>query len=161
MKKVFALFIGVICVFMLVGCGTGEVKKETAVYTFCGENEYIIISNGTAVLDGEQETFSAGKLKLLEENISDDAVVWDEEFYIVRDGEERTVMKNAVNDMAGGASVSISGDLGKISGVNVITEYKNYDVEDFEKNLFFRLTVTDSRGKEKVYELKLDVEKVY
>lgn len=70
-------------------------------------------------------------------------------------------MKNAVNDMAGGASVSISGDLGKISGVNVITEYKNYDIEDFEKNLFFRLTVTDSRGKEKVYELKLDVEKVY
>lgn len=160
MKKVIALILGVLCIFALVGCSGEEVKNETAVYTFSGENEYIRVTNGTVVLDGEEEAFSGGRLEILNKRLCEDAVSWSEEFYIYSGGEEKTVMKNVINDQTGGASVSMYGDLGKISGANVITEYKNYDTENFERNLFFRLTVTDSKGKEKAYELKLNVEKV-
>ena len=65
MKKVFALFIGVICVFMLVGCGTEEVKKETSAEDLKVVETIIISSPITGVaadLEQAPDEVFAGKM---------------------------------------------------------------------------------------------------
>ena len=59
-----------------------------------------------------------------------------------------------------GGRVDICGGLGKISGESVITEGKNLSTEDLVNNLVFEFTVTDTKGREKAYEIYMDVEKV-
>lgn len=161
MKKMLAFMLVVLCLFVFAGCSDEANKDDTQVYTFYGENEYISVTNGTAVIDGDTEAFSGGELKILNNEAFDGAVYWSSEFYIVRDGEKWTVYKDAVNDTVGAAEMNISGNIGSISGGNVITEYEAWDVDDFINNLFYKFTVRNAQGEEKVYELQMNVERVY
>ena len=161
MKKLIAFMLVILSVFAFVGCNNGSEESKTEVYTFSGKNEYLYVSGGTAVLDGEEEVFSGGEFKLLKEEAFSDVHCFSTSFYIVDGAEKRYVLMNVVEDIPGGASVSLSGDLGKISGGNVISEYKSTDMEAFINNLYFELAVTDSQGIESTYELKLNVEKIY
>ncbi|MEE1321227.1 MAG: hypothetical protein UHM85_06825 [Acutalibacteraceae bacterium] len=160
MKKAVALILALICVFMLVGCSAEKTDNKVEVYTLSGENDFFSVTNGTVVLNGDEEMFSGGELKVLRQKPFPDTASFSTRFYIVKDGEKRTVLSGSVNDMTGG-TVSISGDLGKISGENVITEGKNLSTEDFVNNLYFELRVRDSEGYEKTYEISMDVEKVH
>lgn len=161
MKKAVVLMLVVMCAFMFVACGEDVVSDKTEVYTFYGENEYISVINGTAVIDGDEEMFSGGMLKTLKADAFSDAVYWDAEFYIARSGENVIVYKSTVSDETGDAEMSIDGDLGKISGGNVITKYGEDSAEDFINNLFLKFTVRDADGEENVYELHMTVDKVY
>lgn len=161
MKKVIAIILLILFAFAFVGCNNSSKDSKTEVYTFGGENDIFYVSGGTAVLGTEEEVFSGGDLKLLHPELFADAVRWTSKFYVLKNGEKKLIQMNAVEDMTGGASVSLSGDLGKISGGNVISEYKDTDMEAFRNNLFFELAVTDSQGIESTYELKMNVEKIY
>ncbi len=160
MKKAIALILALLCAFVFVSCGTEKKNSKTEVYTFSGKNGYFSVSNGIIVINGEEEIFSGGELKVLREKPFPDTTSFSTRFYIVNDGEKRTVLLCSVNDMTGGA-VNISGDLGEISGENVITEGKNLNADDFVNNLYFELRVRDSEGYEKTYEIPMNVEKVY
>lgn len=162
MKKAFALFIlAVICLTLLAGCTAKTEKQDLAVYSFSGTNYFFSVTDGVIVLNDEEETFSGGNLTVQQEDLFSDVVSYDADFYIIKDGEKRTVLSSSVVDMTGG-SVRLNGDsLGKISGETIITNYKMIDEEDWQNNLFFELTVTDKNGEETVYELQMDVEKVY
>lgn len=162
MKKIIALTLALLCAFMLVGCGAEKGSDKIAVYSFSGENDVLSVTNGTVVLDGEEETFSGGHLTVLQEELFSDIVSYDADFYIIKDGDDkRAVLSSSVLDMTGG-SVRFNGDdLGKISGETIITNYKMIAEEDWQNNLFFELTVKDSEGGEKVYEIQMNVEKVY
>lgn len=162
MKKALTLFmLAIMCLVMLAGCTAKTEKKELAVYSFSGANDYFAVTDGVVVLNGEEETFSGGYLNVLKEDLFSDAVSYDADFFIMKDGnDKRTVLSSSVVDMTGG-SVRLNGDsLGKISGETIITNYKMIDEEDWQNNLFFELTVTDKNGEETVYELQMDVEKV-
>ena len=161
MKKAFALFIlAVMCLTLLAGCTAKTEKQDPAVYSFSGANYFFSVTDGVIVLNGEEETFSGGNLTVQQEDLFSDVVSYDADFYIIKDGEKRTVLSSSVVDMTGG-SVRLNGDsLGKISGETIITNYKMIDEEDWQNNLFFELTVTDKNGEETVYELQMDVEKV-
>lgn len=161
MKKIIASILAVICFFMLVGCSNETNDEKVKVFTFYGENDYISVTNGTAVLCGEEEVFSGGTLEVLNEEAFADAVYWSSEFYIAKDGEEKIVTKSIVEDLSEPASVSISGDLGKMSGPDIITVYGYEDTEDFVNNLFMRFTVRNAQGEESTYELHMQVEQVY
>lgn len=161
MKKILALILVAICLFALVGCNNEQKDDKVSVFTFYGENEYISVTNGTAVLCGEEEVFSGGMLKVTNEEAFEDAVYWSSEFYIAKDGEEKIVTKSIVEDLSETASVSVSGDLGKISGPDTITVYGDEDTEDFVNNLFMRFTVRNAQGEESTYELHMQVEQVY
>ncbi len=160
MKKAVALILVILCAFIFVGCGAGKANEKTEVYTFSGENDVISVTNGTIVINGEEEIFSGGELKVLRKYAFSDTASFSTRFYIVNDGEKRTVLSCSLNDMTGGA-VNISGDLGEISGESVITEGKNLSTEDIVNNLYFEITVRDSEGYEKTYEIPMNVEKVY
>lgn len=161
MKKAFALFIlAVMCLTLLAGCTAKTEKQDLAVYSFSGANYFFSVTDGVIVLNGEEETFSGGNLTVQQEDLFSDVVSYDADFYIIKDGEKRTVLSSSVVDMTGG-SVRLNGDsFGKISGETIITNYKMIDEEDWQNNLFFELTVTDKNGEETVYELQMELEKV-
>ena len=161
MKKSIVLILAIICLFTLVGCNATVDSCKTEVYTFYGENEYVSVINGTAVIDGEDEIFSGGELRVMDKELFADAVYWHYEFYILNDGEEKTLYVGAVNDATGGASVNIEGDLGSISGGNVITRYNDSNADDFVNDLYFKFIVRNADGEENTYHLQMNVTKVY
>ena len=164
MKKLISVILALMCIFSLFGCSADkDISKteKTEVYTFSGENEYISVINGAVIIDPEEETFVGGELRILQDEIAEDTVCWSEEFYVFRDGEKKIIQKNIMNDESGGAKVSVSGDLGKISGANVINEYNGTDEDSFVDNLFFVFTVRNSEGIKKTYEIQMKVKKVY
>lgn len=159
MKKIISIMLFILSVFVFVGCNNGSNKSKTEVYTFSGENDLISVINGTLVLNGEEDIFSGGELKVLQEEDFSDVDSFCTSFYIAKGAEKIYILMNAVEDMTG-ATVSVSGDLGKISG-DVITEYKDFSTDDFINNLIFELWVIDLEGRERVYEIQMNVEKVY
>ena len=161
MKKMLALISVIICLFIFNGCNTTENNNKTEVYTFCGENEYISVINGTAVVDSEDEMFSGGELRVIDKELFADAVYWHYEFYISNDGEEKTLYVGAVSDETGGASMDIEGDLGSISGGDIITRYDDSYADDFVNDLYFKFTVRNADGEENTYHLQMNVTKVY
>lgn len=161
MKKVLVLILAVTCLFILVGCNATQDNDKTEVYTFYGENEYISVTNGTAVIDGEDEMFSGGELRVIDKELFADAVYWRYEFYALNDGEEKTLYVGAVSDETGGASVDIEGDLGSISGGDIITKYDDSYADDFVNDLYFKFIVKNADGEENTYHLQMKVNKVY
>ena len=161
MKKMLALISVIICLFIFNGCNTTENNNKTEVYTFYGENEYISVINGTAVVDSEDEMFSGGELRVIDKEYFADAVYWRYEFYILNDGEEKTLYVGSVSDETGGASADIEGDLGKISGGEIISRYDDSYADEFTNNLFFKFIVKNSDGEENAHHLQMNVNKVY
>ena len=161
MKKALVFILAIICLFMFVGCNSTEDSSKTEVYTFYGVNEYISVTNGTAVIDGKNEMFSGGNLEILNKELFADAVYWRYEFYILNDSEEKTIYVGSVSDETGGASINIEGDLGKISGGDTITKYDDSYANDFVNDLYFKFTVKNADGEENTYHLQLKVNKVY
>lgn len=163
MKKMLVFISAIICIFILNGCNRTEnnINNKPEVYTFYGENEYISVINGTAVVDGEDEMFSGGELRVINKEIFADAVYWHYEFYILNDGEDKTIYVGSVSDETGTSAVSIEGDLGKISGGDIITKYNDSYADEFINNLFFRFIVKNADGEENTYHLQMNVNKVY
>ena len=162
MKKMTAILLALVLVFSLTACGGAKNKSKTAVYVFSGGNEYFDVVNGVIVLGEDEEVFSGGDLKINRNADFDGVDFFRSEFYILRDGEERTVFVSEMHDQTDGPSVNISGDLGVISGGTVITEGRK--LEEFEpdllNNLYFKLTVRKTDGTSNTYTVQMDVENV-
>ncbi len=161
MKKAAALMLLIImCLTALTGCAVKMEKQDMAVYSFSGDNYFLSVSDGVIVLNGEEEIFSGGKLNILQDKLFSDITSYSADFYILKNGEKRTVLSSSVVDMTG-ESVKLDGDsLGKISGETIITNYKMIDEEDWQNNLFFELTTKDKDGEETVYELQMELIKI-
>lgn len=159
-RVVLFVFILLICPVLLVSCGAEKQNVDMAVYSFSGSNEFISVTNGIIVLDGEVETFRGGELSIICDNLFSDIASYSADFYIIKNGEKRTVLSSSVLDMAGGTVRLDGDDLGKISGESIITNYKMIAEEDWQNNLSFELTVADLQGKETVYELQMEVTKI-
>ena len=162
MKKLTALALAILFIFTLTACGNVKVRQKNAIYSFSGGNDSFSVSNGIIVLNEEEETFSGGDLKILRKSDFANAVSLRTEFYILRDGEEWTILVSELHDMTGGSSVSFSGDLGKVSGGTTVSEGRSADEIDLDllNNLYFRLTVTESDGTSRSYSMQMDVENV-
>lgn len=161
MKKSLVLILALICLFIFVGCNATVDSRKPEVYTFYGENEYVSVINGTAVIGGEDEMFSGGELRVIDKELFADAVYWRYEFYFLNDGEEKTLYVGAVSDETGTSAVNIEGDLGKISGGDIITKYDDSYADDFVNDLYFKFIVKNADGEENSYHLQMKVNKVY
>lgn len=162
MKKLSALFLALVLVFTLAACGNVKNREKNAIYSFSGGNDYFNVSNGIIVLAGDEETFSGGDLAITRKDAFADVVSLRTEFYILRDGEERTVLVSELHDKTGGASVSLSGDLGKISGDTTVSEGRPLDELEIDllNNLYLRLTVARNDGTSNTYTVQMDVESI-
>ena len=146
-----------ILMLALVGCEKVE-QEQLTVYSFSGENEQLSISNGIIILNGTEETFSGGDLKV-SDDFFDNITSYSTTFYIMAGDEKDVILSNGMVDMTGD-TVNISGDLGQISGNSTIRRIKIDDTSDLENILHFELTTKDRNGKENVYQLQLSLTEI-
>lgn len=146
-----------ILMLALVGCEKVE-QEQLTVYSFSGENEQLSISNGIIVLNGTEEIFTGGDLKVTDDffnNITSYSTI----FYIMSGDKKDVILSNNVVDMTGD-TVNVSGDLGQISGDSAIRRIKIDDTSDLKNILYFELTAKDRDGKENVYQLQLPLSEI-
>ena len=162
MKKLISLTLTILLIFTLTACGNVKIREKNVIYSFSGGNDYFNVSNGIIVIAEDEETFSGGNLDIIRKGAFSDVVSLRSEFYILRDGEERTIFVSELHDMTDGNSVSFSGDLGKISGETTVSEGRPLDELDIDllNNLYLRLTVTRNDGTGNSYDVQMDVENI-
>lgn len=141
-----------ILMLALTGCGKEEPEQLT-VYSFSGENEQLTVSNGVIVLNGTEEIFSGGDLKVTGD-LPADITSYSTTFYIMSGSERDVILSNSTVDMTGG-TVNVSGDLGQISGDSTFRRIKIDDTNDLNGTLYFELTTKDKYGMENVYQLQM------
>lgn len=81
MKKLIALFLSLVFVLALVGCGKAE-PSNLRVYSFSGADGQFSVTNGVIVLDDTVRIFNGGNLKVTEGSFSNIAS-YTATFYIV------------------------------------------------------------------------------
>ena len=117
MIKMKVLIFIAILILTLTGCGKAE-QEQLIIYSFSGENEQLAVSNGIIVLNGTEETFVGGDLKVTGD-FFDDITSYSTTFYTMSGSEKDIILSNSVVDMTGG-TVNVSSDLGQISGESTI-----------------------------------------
>ena len=155
-KKKVPIFMTIL-MLTLTGCGKAEHERLT-VYSFSGENEQLAVSNGIIVLNGTEETFVGGDLKVTGDFFAD-ITSYSTTFYTMSGSEKDIILSNSVVDMTGGM-VNVSSDLGQISGDSIITRIKIDDTSDLDNTLYFELTTKDKDDKENVYQLKMSLTEI-
>ncbi len=141
-----------ILMMALTGCGKAE-QEQLTVYSFSGENEQLAVTNGMIILNGTEEIFDGGDLKVTGDFPSD-ITSYSTTFYTMSGSEKDIILSNSMADMTGGM-VKISGDLGQISGDSAIRRIKIDDVNGLENNLYFDLITKNKDGEENVYQLQM------
>ena len=154
-RKVLVLM--TILVLASTGCGKAE-QEPLIVYSFCGENDLLAISDGIIVLNGTEETFTGGELKVTDDSFAD-IVSYSTTFYTMSGSEKDVILSNSVVDRTGG-TVNVSGDLGQVSGDSMIRRIKIDDTSDLKNILYFELTTKDKDGKESVYQLQMSLTEI-
>ena len=156
MKKSLILLLILTLAISLVGCSTAEL--QTSVYSFSGSNEYFAISNGVIVLDDSTEVFYGGTISA-EEDFFAEATSYSVTFYISLDGEKKVILSSKVVDLTGEAVV-FSGEIGSISGDDVLTQNKIDEIDDLHYNLYCDLAVTNKDGTESVYSVQMNLTEI-
>lgn len=159
MKRIILFLAGIMTAGLILnGCNKENIEateEEFSVYSFYGENELFNISNGVIVLSSEEEIFDGGILRVNEDKkveISSYSIT----FYIMSGNDKSVLMSNAVHDMTGG-SVSMEGEIGKMSGEDFIARRKNVELKD---NLYCELKITSLDGIQNEYQIPLMLEEV-
>ena len=156
MKKLIALVLTLIFVLSLVGCSTAEL--QTSVYSFSGASEYFTISNGVIVLDDSTEAFYGGNI-CADEDFFAEATSYSVTFYISSDGEKKVILSSKVVDLTG-ETVDFYGEVGSISGDDVLTQNKIDEIDDLRYNLYCDLSVTNKDGTESVYSVQMSLTEI-
>lgn len=142
---------------VLTGCGKPE-PEPLAVYSFCGENEQLAVSNGVIVLHDTEEIFSGGDLEVTGAKF-EDITFYSTRFYVLSGTEEEVIFSNAMEDLTGGI-VSVPDDLGKMAGESVLSRVKLDDAGAWKNNFYFELVTRNTEGKVREYQVQLLVEEV-
>ena len=80
-------------------------------------------------------------------------------FYISSDGEKKVIMSSKVVDLTG-ESVDFSGEIGSISGDDVLTQNKIDEIDDLRYNLYCDLSVAYKDGTESVYSVQMNLTEI-
>ena len=146
-----------ILILALAGCEKVE-QEQLTVYSFSGENEQLSISNGIIILNGTEEIFNGGDLKVTDDFFNN-ITSYSTTFYIMAGDEKDVILSNGMVDMTGD-TVNVSGDLGQISGDSAIRRIKIDGTSDLKNILYFELTTKDMDGNENVYQLELSLTEI-
>lgn len=153
-----ALIFMLVLTFVLSFAGCSTIELQTSVYSFSGANEYFGINNGVIVLDDSTEVFYGGTISA-EEDFFAEATSYSVTFYISLDGEKKVILSSKVVDLTGEAVV-FSGEIGSISGDDVLTQNKIDEIDDLRYNLYCDLSVTNKDGTESVYSVQMTLTEI-
>lgn len=157
MKKQIALLTAIIlCLGLLAGCShnNGDTQENLTVYSFYGETEQFTIVNGVIIISGDEEIFYGGDLKVADDECFSDIASYSATFYTLKNGEKRTIMSNSVVDQTG-STINVAGDLGKMSGEDIIIGSKVENANELNNNLYFELGTTNLSGEQNTYQMQL------
>ena len=130
-------------------------REEFAVYSFYGEKEGFLISNGVIVITPTKEIFDGGLLTVNGDNHMD-VSSWTATFYLSAGEENIILMSNSTYDMTGN-SIDMDGEFGKTSSENLITERINTELD---YNLYCEIEITDLKGGQTQYQIPLTVKTI-
>ena len=160
MKRLLSYIFVIICFGVLVGCSEKEAsEQELVVYSFSGSDEQIAVSNGIIALSPDKDVFYGGDLVVFNEELCTDIASYSTTFYTMNNGEKNTILSNSVVDQTDG-SVNVAGDLGRMSGANLLIGNKVDAAEDLLHDLLFELCITDMNGEQRVYEVQMEVTEI-
>lgn len=162
MKKLIAvLIVTVLCFSLFTGCSYNDEdsQENPTVFSFCGESEQFAIVNGVIVISADEEIFYGGDLKVTDDEYFSDITSYSVKFYTMTNGETRTIMHNSVVDQTG-STINLAGDLGKMSGEDIIIGSKVEKTNELKDNLYFELNTTDLNGNQNTYQVQLTVTEV-
>lgn len=151
----------IICIYLIVAvsittsCSRNE--KEIEVYSFSGENEFIMINNGLIIVTDESEELIGGELRFKEDapsNVNSATT----KFFFYNDSVETTVLSNSENIQGKSESMYITPDLGSINSEEL---FHGDDLELIKKTLSFSLKAELNDGEKIDYTVGLDVKRVY
>lgn len=153
MKKMMVLVSALVYLLVLPGCKNVK-QEQVSTYTFRGEHEYFVISNGSIVFSDTEEVFQGGYLETTQSDFFEDVASYSTTFYTITNGKRKTILSDRVIDQTGG-SVDVNGELGSVSGEDVIFGNKISNIDELKENLWFELKTTDLNGEENVYQIQL------
>lgn len=153
MKKLIALVLALACVLIWVSCNNVQ-EEKVLTYSFYGEHEYFLISNGSIVLYDKEEVFDGGNLETTQSDMFEGVVSYSTTFYTLINEERRVILSNTITVQTGG-TVKVDGRLGKIYGENAVIGNKVGNIDELKENLWFELKTTDLNGTERVYQIQL------
>lgn len=158
MKKTIALLLlTLLCVGIFTGCSGNNEKtqEDLSVYSFYGEAEAFAIVNGVIVISADEEIFYGGDLKATDDECFADITSYSVTFYTLNaNGEKRTIMSNSIVDKTG-STINIAGNLGKMSGEDIIIGNKVENANELNNNLYFELNTTDLSGEQDTCQVQL------
>ncbi len=157
MKKIVYVLALLLCCTSLFGCGNKTTAKdeELKIISLSGEDTYFSISNAILVLNGENDIFYGGNLKINDNEAFKDIVSYDVTFNATVNGEDRVLMSNAIIDKTGN-TLSLQNDTGKISGdflnlsniERVWCEVKTKDLDEKENSFSLDLELKEITSNE-------------
>ena len=159
MKKLLAfLLAAILCFGLLAGCSRNneDVHDDPAVYSFCGEHELFTVMSGVIAINADEEMFDGGDLEVIDQERFIDIASYSVTFYTMTNREKRVIMSNSVVDQTNG-SINVSGDLGRMSGKDILIGNKVENISELRDNLYFELTTTSSDGTQTTYQVQLTV----
>lgn len=156
MKRTISFLLTLTMILTLLGCGKAE-QEPTSVYSFHGENELLLVSNGVMVLGEEKDVFQGGNLQVAEE-IGVGVVSYTTRFYFLLDGERDVFFRMEL--VNGGEMLRQNPELGNSSGSGGFQNIRQRSFESWKDSLFFELTTMDESGAEQVYTLPMTITEV-
>ena len=135
-----------------------ETEQELSVFSFHAVSDGFAVSNGVIVLGAEEEIFYGGDLEIVDVKSFSNITSFSTSFYAMKGEERRTLLSNSVIDQTGG-TINMPGDLGKISGSNIIGSTVQTEKE-LINSLYFELVTTNLEGEERIYQVPLSVTEI-
>ena len=157
MKKLIVLIMALGSLFALSSC-TSSKQEHVSVYSFCGKNEHITISNGVIVLSDTKDVFYGGSLEFIDSDTMDHIESYCATFYTIRNEEQTPIL---IDELVNQSSVEIlSIDLGKQSSTGSDVDSSFEHIEELQKNFWCEFKTTDLNGVNKVYMIELTLTEI-
>ena len=157
MKKVTALVLVFLLVLTLTAC-TNETQEQLVVYSFYGENECFVISNGTIVLSNSEDVFWGGNLQVTQSESINDITSCKATFYTMVDGKQEIILVDEFQNLS---TSELSGvDLGKKFSNDSAISKQFMEIEKSNGKLYCELKITDREGNKNSYTIELKLTKV-
>ena len=157
MKKIIALFLLASCMLTLAACNNTK-QEKTRVYSFTGENEKYVITNGVVVLTEEEDIFYGGELQTAQPDGIKNIASYRAEFYTRIDDEEDVVLVSAMDNASSSEMLNI--DLGKASGNGKMLEDNFGKMDESEGDFWCELKIKDTQGNQNSYIIDLTLTEI-
>ena len=157
MKKLIVLIMALGSLFALSSC-TSSKQEQVSVYSFCGKNEHIAISNGVIVLSDTKDVFYGGSLEFIDSDTMDNIESYCATFYTIRNEEQTPIL---IDELVNQSSVEIlSIDLGKQSSTGSDVDSSFEHIVELQNNFWCEFKMTDLNGVSKVYMIELTLTEI-